>query len=112
MVKKHLKRLSAPRSWHFNRKKGKFIARPLPSGHPIERGVPLVLMMRQLGYCTTTREAKEIIRRESVLVDSERCTSHRRHIGLMDNVKFGESGNAYTVMLDRNNKIAYVKAAE
>ncbi len=61
-MKKHLKRLPAPRSWTLSRKTDFWVAKPSPGPHPIEASVPLGLILRDmLKVCDTAREARHIL---------------------------------------------------
>src|SRR5437016_10422415 len=79
-MKKHLKRLSAPRSWSTPRKTDFWIVRPSPGPHAMGESVPLGLILRDmLKLCDSAREARHILNNRGVLVDGRR--SEERRVG-------------------------------
>ena len=48
MVKSHLKRIAAPRTWDIDRKTTKFIARPKPGQHTLQLGMPLAVLLKEI----------------------------------------------------------------
>ena len=60
-MSRHLKSYAAPKSWTLLRKITKWILRPQPGKHPLERSLPVGILLKQLGIAQTTREAKKIV---------------------------------------------------
>jgi len=84
-VKKHLKRLPAPRTWKIARKEHVWAYRPRPGPHPIERALPLASVLREtLRLVDTGREAERVIFSRQVLVDGRPITDPKFPVGLMD----------------------------
>jgi len=74
-VKKHLKRLPAPRSWTIPRKTDFWVVKPSAGPHPIDASVPLGLILRDmLKVCASAREARHILNDRGVLVDGRAVT--------------------------------------
>ena len=102
-MKKHLKRLAAPRSWPLPRKTQKWVVRPSPGPHPQEWAIPLGVVLRDiLGHCDTGREAKRIIGSREILVDGKPVTSHKHPVGLMDVVSVPAVKEHYRFLLDNS----------
>ncbi len=80
----HLKRLRAPKNWQINRKERKFIARPMPGPHAINRCITLNLVLRMLKYAKTSKEIKEILNNKGILVDKIQRKDYRFPLGVMD----------------------------
>ncbi|MCX8204075.1 MAG: 30S ribosomal protein S4e [Candidatus Nezhaarchaeota archaeon] len=82
---RRLKRHAAPAFWPVRRKEYKWVVKPSPGPHPIEKCIPLQLVIRDiLGYAESAREARLIINRGEVKVDGRVCKDHRFPLGLMD----------------------------
>lgn len=110
MVKNHLKRLAAPRSWPIKRKDSRFITRPKPGPHSLKLGVSLGVLIRDiLRYAKTTGEVKKILQNKDVLVDCARRKEHRFIIGLMDIIGIPEIKKYYRVILDKKGKIGLIE---
>ncbi len=95
----HLKRAAAPAFWPIARKRFKWVTRPKPGPHPIERCLPLILIVREiLGYARNRREAKYIISRGMILVDGKPRKELGFPVGLMDVVSIPASGEHFRVL--------------
>jgi len=110
MVKNHLKRLAAPRSWPIKRKETTFITRPKPGPHSLKLGMSLGVLIRDiLKYAKTTGEVKKILQNRDVLVDGVRRKEHKFIIGLMDVIGIPEIKKCYRVVLDKKGKISLIE---
>lgn len=100
-MKKHLKRRAAPLPWHTTKKTDIWITRPRPGPHPMEVGVPLQVVIRDmLGYCDTATEARKIIGGREILVDGKVVTDYKRPIGFMDVLSIPKTKEHFRVVLD------------
>lgn len=102
MIKRHLKRLAAPRSWAIERKTTTWVTRSLPGGHRLDESLPLMHVIRDmLGYADTFREAKKILKEGNVLVDGKVVKEPKRAVGLMDIIEIPKTKDRFIVL---NNK--------
>ena len=105
-MKNHLKRIAAPKTVILNRKQNTFIVRPNPGAHPLEMGLPLGFILRDvLNYASTTSEAKKILNNKEVLVDGKRRKDHRFIVGLFDVISFPDLKKYYRLVLDQHGRI-------
>lgn len=114
-MKKHLKRLPAPRSWAIPRKREFWVSKPSPGPHPLEGSVPLGLILRDmLKVCDTAREARHILNTRAVTVDGRAVSDPKFPVGLMDVVSLGASKAHYRMLVDRRGRmhLTPVEAAE
>jgi len=108
-VKKHLKRLPAPRSWTVTRKTDFWVTRPSPGPHPADRSVPLALILRDmLKLCDTAREARHILNNRAVQVDGRVVTDPRFSVGLMDVLSLADVKVHYRMLVDARGRMALV----
>jgi small subunit ribosomal protein S4e len=108
-MKKHLKRLPAPRSWALSRKTAFWVTRPSPGPHPLERCVPIGLILRDmLRVCDTAREARHILNTRAVLVDGRPVVNPKFPVGLMDVVSLSEVKAHYRMLVNRRGRMALV----
>ncbi len=109
MVKLHLKRISAPKTWHIDRKENKFVTRPLPGAHSLEYGMSLSLAMRELmKVAKTSKEVKQIIKIKDVFVDKRKRVDKKVPVGLMDVVEFPQIEEQYRMLLDSKGRLTAV----
>ena len=97
----HLKRLVAPKTWVIERKTKKWAVRPSPGPHPMEKSIPLLLLIRDyLKYADTAREARRIIGNREVIVDGKPQTNPKFPCGLMDVISIPKIEEHYRILLD------------
>lgn len=112
MVKNHLKRLNAPKTWKIKRKGIKFVTKPNPN-RSMKEGLPLNIIIRDiLGYAKTTEEVKRILSENNVLIDGVRRKDHRFCVGFMDTIKFIETKKSFRVIINKKGKIDLIKIEE
>jgi len=110
-MKKHLKRLAAPRSWAIGRKQGTFITRIAPGAHPHDLGMPLSVVLKDMiNVAHTTKEVKKALQIKKVLVDNKRVKDHKRAVGLMDTISLNDV--SYRMTLDEKGLIRIKKIDE
>ncbi len=97
--KRHLKRFPAPSFWPIERKAYKFTVRPSPGPHPLDRCIPLLVVVRDiLGYAETAREAKKVIKERQIKIDGVPRTDHKFPVGLMDVIEIPAANEYYRVL--------------
>jgi small subunit ribosomal protein S4e len=71
-LKKHLKRLNAPKHWMLDKLGGAFAPKPSSGPHKSRECLPLILILRnRLKYALTYREVIAILMQRHVLVDGK-----------------------------------------
>ncbi len=112
-MKKHLKRLPAPRSWTIPRKTDFWVVKPSPGPHPIDTSVPLGLILRDmLKVCASAREARHILNGRGVFVDGRAVTNPKFPVGLMDVLSLAATKAHYRMLVDMRGKMALVPIEE
>jgi small subunit ribosomal protein S4e len=110
MIKRHLKRLTAPRSWKIKRKGITFVTRPNSGMHGKTNSTSINVLMRDvLKQAKTTRDVKMVINSREILVDKKEIKDHRFQVGVMDLVEIPKTNNCFRVMLDKKGNICVVE---
>lgn len=110
MVKSHIKRLAAPKTWDIKRKGTVFIAKPVPGPHNLENGIPLSSLLKEiLHYSNTTREAKRVLNAAEVKIDSKPRKDSRFPVGIFDTVGIPNINEYFRVILNKKGKIELIK---
>lgn len=108
-MKKHLKRLPAPRTWKLERKTSVWAYKPRPGPHGTQRALPLAGALRDiLKVVDNAREAETAIYGRDVLVDGRPATDPKFPIGLMDVLTLTPAKANYRVLLDTKGKLTCV----
>ena len=97
--RRHLKALAAPRFWPILRKEYKWTVKPSPGPHPVERSIPLLIVVRDiLKYAKTGREARKIIAEGHIKVDGRIRRNYKYPVGIMDVIEIVDTGEAYRMV--------------
>ena len=95
----HLKREVSPPFWPIHRKEFTWTVKPRPGPHPINRCIPLVLIVREiLGLAKTRKEARKIISQGKIKVDGRVRRDDRFPAGLMDVVSIPDLKANYRIL--------------
>jgi small subunit ribosomal protein S4e len=96
-VKKHLKRLTAPKHWMLDKMGGAWAPRPSEGPHKLRECLPIIVILRnRLKYALNRREVVMISMQKLVQVDGKIRTDPNFPAGLMDVVTLGPHGAAAT----------------
>ena len=97
--RRHLRSFAAPKFWPVLRKEHTWAVKPSPGPHPVNRSIPLLIILRDvLGYAKTAREARKIIAQGAVKVDGRVRRDYKYPVGLMDVIEIVPSGEFYRVI--------------
>ncbi|MBU4501796.1 MAG: 30S ribosomal protein S4e, partial [Nanoarchaeota archaeon] len=110
MVKRHLSRLGAPKSWPIQRKGIKWIARPSPGPHTLKNCITLSLAIKNLlKYAKTTKEVKIILNEGKILIDKIVRKDHKFPLGIMDVIDIPSTKENFRVLYTDKGKFRLVK---
>jgi small subunit ribosomal protein S4e len=110
-MSEHLKSYAAPKSWTLLRKITKWILKPNPGAHELAYSIPAGLLLKQLGYAQTAREAKKIVNSKAVIVDGKAITDIHHGIGFMDTVQV-KPGKHFRCSLDEKGRLKFIDIPE
>ena len=103
---KKLKRLVAPKTWKIQRKTGTWIIRPSPGPHPLQRGISLGVLLRDvLGVAKTVKEVKYILRNGKIKVDGTERKAIKFPVGFMDVISIPTLDKYYRVVYDKLGRL-------
>ena len=111
--KQHIARLASPASWPIVRKRIKWIAKPLPGAHKLQKGMALLIYLRDvLNYVENKAEAKKILNQKLVLVNGVAIKEPNFIVGLFDTLKILKYDKAYRVLLDNKGKLKLIEISD
>jgi small subunit ribosomal protein S4e len=94
-----MKRLSAPRSWDIARKEARFITKPSPGTHSVEKSYSLAVVLRDLlGMVATQKEVMQVLTARQVMVDGVSRHDPGFPVGLFDVVSIPKEGKAFRLI--------------
>ncbi|WP_278464774.1 30S ribosomal protein S4e [Saccharolobus islandicus] len=97
----HITRFETPWFLVISKKQYKWTVRPNAGPHPIEKSIPLAVVIRDyLKLAETVREAKHIIFDGKVLVDGKVRKDYKYPVGLMDIVSIPSADLYFRVIPD------------
>ncbi|HLG24247.1 MAG TPA: 30S ribosomal protein S4e [Candidatus Nanoarchaeia archaeon] len=110
MVKKHLKRLAAPKTWHITRKTNTYVTKPRPGPHKLENCMPLGLLLKEtLKLANTTREVKKMLNTNEIKIDGKARKDPRFGVGIFDVIEFVTTNDHYKITLNNKGRLEVVK---
>jgi small subunit ribosomal protein S4e len=105
-MKKHMKRMTAPRSWSVPKKTSYWIMKPRPGPHGIQNSVPIGTILRDmLHIADNTREARFMLSARGILVDGRVVADHKFPVGLMDVLTIKKTGQSYRMLMDYKGRL-------
>ncbi|KAG6531833.1 hypothetical protein ZIOFF_005660 [Zingiber officinale] len=104
-LKKHLKRLNAPKHWMLDKLGGAFAPKPSSGPHKSRECLPLILILRnKLKYALVYREAIAILMQGHVMVDGKVRTDKTYPAGFMDVVSIPKSNENFRLLYDTKGR--------
>ncbi|MEE9150629.1 MAG: 30S ribosomal protein S4e [Thermoplasmata archaeon] len=112
-MSKHMKRLASPRVWSIPKKSHVWAVKQSPGPHPLEKSVPLLIIVRDvLGYCDTAREGRRIIGARNILIDGRIVTNYKMPVGFMDVLTIPKAKENFRALLDTKGKIRLIRISK
>lgn len=100
-IRKHLKRLHAPKSWRLDKTGGKYAPMPTVGSHPRRESIPLsILLRRYLKVAPSMKELVYILGKKIILVNGIVRTDTTYPLGIMDVLTIQSTNEHYRVMYD------------
>jgi len=94
-----MKRHAAPTFWPLMRKEFKWAVKPSPGPHPINRSLPLLVVVRDLlKYVERAKEARRLIAEGHFKIDGIVRTDYKFPVGLMDVIEVVDTGEFFRVI--------------
>jgi len=108
-MKKHLKRLNAPRVLSLERKVKPWTIKSSPGPHPLDKSISLGNIVRDyLGLADSLKETKKILTNGEVLVDGVVRKNHKFPCGLMDVISIPTLKKDFRILFNRRGKLILV----
>lgn len=102
-----MKRISAPKSWDIARKAARFVTKPSPGTHPIDRSYSLAVVLRDLlGMVETQKEVTQVLTRGDVLVDGVPRRDPGFPVGLFDVVSIPAENKSFRLVPSPDGLVA------
>jgi small subunit ribosomal protein S4e len=96
---RHAKSFEAPAFWPVLRKAYKWTVKTSPGPHPINRSVPLLIVVRDfIGLAETSGEARKIIAEGNIRVDGRVRKDYKFPVGFMDVIEIVKTGEYFRVV--------------
>lgn len=110
MVRNHMKRVAAPKTWLIKRKEGKWVSKPSPGTHKLDKCVPLTLVVRDyLGYANTAKEVRSILHKKDITINNIFRNDAAFPVGLMDVVSVPSLKENYIILFNKKGKLVVRK---
>jgi len=105
----HMKRFNAQRTLRIHRKEKIWTVKPSPGPHPIEKSIPLGLIIRDyLKLTDTMKETKRVLSNNEIIVDGKIRKEYKYPVGLMDVISVPKLKKDFRVMFDQKGKLTLI----
>uniref|UniRef100_A0A194AMZ1 40S ribosomal protein S4 n=1 Tax=Pinctada fucata TaxID=50426 RepID=A0A194AMZ1_PINFU len=99
--KKHMKRLTAPKSWMLDKLGGVYAPKPSTGPHKSRESLPLILFLRnRLKYALTYDEVTKIVMQRLIKVDGKVRTDKTYPAGFMDVITIEKTAENFRLLYD------------
>ncbi|MDK2974228.1 MAG: small subunit ribosomal protein S4e [Methanofollis sp.] len=105
----HLKRLTAPVSWHIARKEEKFVTKTSPGPHN-GAAMPVAVWLRdKMELAGNMKEVRRILNQRQVIVNGRPVTDPKLGIGIFDIISIPKLGRHYRVLMDKKGRLVTIE---
>jgi small subunit ribosomal protein S4e len=114
-LKKHLKRLNAPKHWMLDKLGGAFAPKPSPGPHKLRECIPLALILRNRLKCALTyKEVVAILMQRLIFIDGKIRTDSCYPAGFMDVISIPKTDENFRLLYDSKGrfKLHHISAEE
>ncbi|KAJ1914468.1 40S ribosomal protein S4 [Tieghemiomyces parasiticus] len=112
-VKKHMKRLNAPKHWMLDKLTGVYAPKPTAGPHKSRECLPLIIFLRnRLKYALNRREVISILNQRLVKVDGKVRTDDTYPTGFMDVIGIEKSGENFRLIYDTKGRFTIHRITE
>jgi small subunit ribosomal protein S4e len=106
-MKRHLKRINAPKTWQIARKQTKWIKRPNPGSHSYNLGMSMVTLLKEVDHLAkTASEIRSILTNKEVFANGKRIKDANYLAGFMDVISIPSISYYRIITLNENGYIA------
>lgn len=99
--------LAAPKYFGIYRKHQRYVIKPDPGRHSLERCVPLLIAVKKLGAASGSVEASNVIKNGSVLVNGRAVKEVKFPVGLNDIIELKGAGSHYMIGIEKHGRAAF-----
>jgi small subunit ribosomal protein S4e len=100
-MKRHLKRLNAPKTWKIQRRGITFITRSNPGGMSKSLTMPASSLLKyELHLATNTKEVKNIINNGELLINHKKISDYRYPVCFSDVITIPKTNDNYRLIID------------
>ncbi|MGC9079301.1 MAG: 30S ribosomal protein S4e [Nanopusillaceae archaeon] len=111
--KRHIRSISAPKTWPISRKEKYWIIRPRTVGYKFEYSMPILLWIRDyLKLVRTRREAVYALKNGKILVNNKVIRDPAYSVGLFDVISIPDLNKNYRVVFSNNLKLKLIEIQE
>jgi small subunit ribosomal protein S4e len=104
MVKRHIKRLNAPKTWRIQRRNAVFTTRSNPGGMSNDMTLPIANILKyELKLAGSIKDVKHLIFAEDIHVNGRKVTDYKHPVCFTDVVSFPKLNQNYRLIIDTDN---------
>ena len=105
---RHIKSLASPGYFSIHRKEGgRYVVKPAPGRHSVEKSVALALFVKKVGVAKTTSEATAVIKGGGVIVNGKVIKETKYPIGMNDHLALTAENKLYEAGINGRGQVSF-----
>jgi len=109
MIKRHLKRINAPKTWNIQRKSNKFITRPNPGGMDKHLTTSISNILKyDLKLAGNIKEVKHLIKKGEIFVNHKKINDYRYPVCFIDIVSIPATKDNFRLIIDTDGMLKII----
>jgi len=113
MVKRHLKRINAPKTWKIQRKGIKFTTKSNPGGMSKALSMPIANVLKyELKVAGSIKEVKHLIFTGEVFINGRKISDYRAPLSFTDVLSLTKINKYYRLVIDTNGILRLIEISK
>jgi small subunit ribosomal protein S4e len=113
MVKRHLKRINAPKTWKIQRRGIKFTTKTNPGGASAQLTMPVANVLKyELKVANSVKEVKHLVSTGEVLVNGKKISDYRNPVCFTDVISLPKANKNFRMIIGTDGILRFIPVSK
>ncbi|HEY9705906.1 MAG TPA: S4 domain-containing protein, partial [Allocoleopsis sp.] len=113
MVKRHLKRINAPKTWKIQRRGIKFTTKTNPGGASAQLTMPIANVLKyELNVANSVKEVKHLVSTGEVLINGRKISDYRNPVCFTDVVSLPKANKSFRMIIGTDGILNFIPVSK